>query len=292
MFKPMLACNADLNVLRYPVLASPKLDGVRAAVVGGKLLTRTLKEVPNRHIFTTLSRLEYEGFDGELIVGYPTDTDVYRNTVSGVMRIAGEPKWTWYVFDDHAAGGAFSSRYASLTMRVARARLRNTCIHTHEHKQIRNADELEAYETECVNFGYEGLILRDPDASYKHGRSTVLEAGMLKVKRFEDSEAVVLDVVEEMFNGNDAKTNELGRTKRSSAKAGLVGKGTMGALKVRDVKTDAVFHIGTGFTAADRAALWAQPPIGKLAKYKFFAVGVKDLPRHPVFLGWRDRRDL
>lgn len=112
---------------------------------------------------------------------------------------------------------------------------------------------------------------------------------MLKVKRFEDSEAEVLGTVEEMFNGNEAQRDELGRTKRSKAKAGLVGKGTMGALKVRDLKTKVEFEIGTGFTADDRARQW---PTGLIVRYKFFAVGVKDKPRHPVYLGERDVKDM
>jgi DNA ligase-1 len=56
---------------------------------------------------------------------------------------------------------------------------------------------------------------------------------------------------------------------------------------VRDWKTGVEFHVGTGFTAADRALMWAKPPIGETVKYKFFPVGVKDKPRHPVFLGFR-----
>lgn len=112
---------------------------------------------------------------------------------------------------------------------------------------------------------------------------------MLKLKRFEDSEAEVLGIEEEMHNANTAETNELGRTKRSTAKAGLVGKGTMGALIVRDVKTGVEFNIGSGFTAHDRTEAWKP---GELVKYKFFPVGVKDKPRHPVFLGRRSKLDV
>ena len=56
--------------------------------------------------------------------------------------------------------------------------------------------------------------------------------------------------------------------------------------------TGVEFEIGTGFTAAEREALWLAPPIGKIVKYKFFPVGVKDRPRHPVFLGFREAEDM
>jgi len=149
-----------------------------------------------------------------------------------------------------------------------------------------------AYEAAKVEEGYEGIILRSPDAPYKFGRSTVKEQFLLKVKRFIDQDAEIIGVVEEMFNGNEAQTNELGRTKRSTSAAGLSGKGSMGALHVRDLVTGIDFHIGTGFTAADRASMWATPPIGELCKYKHFPVGQKDKPRHPVFIGLRSKLDI
>ena len=68
----------------------------------------------------------------------------------------------------------------------------------------------------------------------------------------------------------------------------------MGALQVRDVGTGVEFDIGTGFTEGDRLALWAirDDLAGDVIKYKFFAGGVKDKPRFPVFLGFRDSIDL
>lgn len=285
-FKPMLASPADLKNLKFPILASPKLDGIRATVVDSKLLSRTLKPIPNRSIYSELAAMKFNGLDGELIVGSPTDKDVYRNTVSGVMGRDAAADWSFYVFDNYMHGGDFEERLSSVEQRVGRGA---TGIIVHEHRLIEDADELVAYEHEKVTTGYEGLILRDPRAGYKFGRSTTREGFMLKLKRFEDSEAEIIGIEEEMHNANVAETNELGRTKRSTAKAGLVGKGTMGALVVRDVKTKVEFNIGSGFTAADRADTWK---LGDLVKYKFFPVGVKDKPRHPVFLGRRSKLDV
>lgn len=281
-FKPMLAVAADLKALVFPLLASPKLDGVRASVVGGRLLSRTLKPIPNQHIAKTLGLESFEGFDGELIAGEPYAEDVYRRTVSAVMGHDSAPRFTYWVFDMHDMFGRFTDRHKELVRRVAN--FSNWPISVLEQRPINNLDELLDYEDSVVGQGFEGLILRAPGAPYKFGRSTMNEGYLLKLKRFEDSEAVVLGVQEEMFNGNDAEKNELGRTKRSTAKAGLSGKGTMGALIVRDVKTGVEFNIGTGFTASDRAATWTP---GDIVKYKFFPIGVKDKPRHPVFLGLR-----
>lgn len=300
-FKPMLASPADFKLLKYPLFASPKLDGIRAVVLNQKLVSRKLLNIPNKHVYQALSgKPQFDGLDGELIVGSPTASDVYRVTNSAVMSHEGAPNVTFYVFDAHDRPEVFSNRLAYVREYVegwgkdrhAAARLAGTPsvnIVVHEHVHINDEDALLEYEAAQTALGYEGLILRSGMGPYKHGRSTAREQFMLKVKRFEDSEAIVLGIVEEMHNGNEAETDNLGRTKRSKAKAGLTGKGTMGALAVRDITTGVEFEIGTGFTAADRARMdW----VGKTVKYKFFAVGVKDKPRHPVYLGERHAGDM
>jgi DNA ligase-1 len=95
-----------------------------------------------------------------------------------------------------------------------------------------------------------------------------------------------------MHNGNEATTNELGRTKRSSHKGNKSGKGRMGALRVKDIHTGVEFELGTGFTDADKEWWWDDSKLGLTVKYKFFPVGVKDKPRHPVYLGLRSPIDL
>lgn len=170
-------------------------------------------------------------------------------------------------------------------------------VFLHTGVRIDSAEQLLAVEDAALNEGFEGLILRDLGGVYKYGRSTVKERGMLKFKRFMDAEARVVDFEEEMHNSNEAETNELGRTKRSTHKAGLTGKGTMGALVVEGVNGDfkgVQFKIGTGFTAEDRKRWWLarKALTGTVVKYKYFPIGVKDKPRHPVFLGLRDKKDL
>ena len=115
------------------------------------------------------------------------------------------------------------------------------------------------------------------------------EGGLWKLKRFEDSEAVILGFDEEMHNANEATTDNLGHSKRSSHKANKTGKGVLGALKVKDVGTGVEFDIGTGFDASERAHIWTSRKawMGLTVKYKFLPIGVKDKPRHPVYLGLR-----
>jgi DNA ligase-1 len=69
---------------------------------------------------------------------------------------------------------------------------------------------------------------------------------------------------------------------------------TLGALKVKDLKTGVEFNVGTGFTMAERALIWRirDTLVGKVVSYEFLPVGVKDKPRHPAFLGFRIKEDI
>jgi DNA ligase-1 len=329
MFKPMLAGKAEDSKLVFPVLASPKLDGIRACVkntvdmpgmatVGGPtLLSRSLKVIPNLFVRNVLERPEFVGLDGELIVGEANDPNAMQKTTSGVMSIKGTPDFTYWVFDLTGIEAGFQARYTELVelvqamhlawpaadkqaARVARritdgAPVMPQCpIKLVPHVEIASLDDLLQYEADMLAYGYEGVMTRRLDGKYKHGRSTVNEGWLLKVKRFEDGEAEIIGFEEEMYNGNEATTNELGRTKRSSAKAGKSGKATLGAFIVRDLKTGVEFNVGSGISADLRAIFWSDQKrvLGKLVKYKSFPVGVKEKPRHPVFLGLRDARDM
>jgi DNA ligase-1 len=284
-FKPMLAADisADLDKLRFPCYATPKLDGVRALIFPDGVYSRSMKRIPNKHVQLAFStNPNFVGLDGELIVGEPTDKDVYRKTNSVVASIDDDTRVQFYVFDRYNRDGV---RYEDRVPQVPThpwmvAVFSDLCT---------SMEDVVHREEHYLSAGFEGLILRSPEGLYKNGRSTIKEQGMLKLKRFVDSEAEVIGVEEEMHNANEAKVNELGHTARSSHKANLVGKGTMGALVVRDVRTGVEFKIGTGFTAADRAKEWL---LGTIVKYKSFPVGVKDKPRHPVFLGIREDFDL
>ncbi len=287
IFKPMLATDADLDKLRFPLLASAKLDGVRAVVRDGVVYSRSNKPIPNKYVQDCLSK--YDGLDGELIVGLPTSHSVYRDTVSHVMaHDKADYDLRFYVFD-HVSRPTNS--YWLRSKSIGDASNMPFCV-LHEQKLIHTPYELDCYESDCLVAGYEGLILRDPNAPYKMGRSTVKEGYLLKLKRFLDSEALVIGFEERMHNGNVATTNELGRTKRSSHQANKSGRGDLGALICE--RDGVQFNIGTGFTDDERARVWADRDnyLGKLAKFKFFPVGVKEAPRHPVFLGWRDVRDM
>jgi DNA ligase 1 len=289
-FQPMLADKAPA-VLKFPLLVSSKLDGIRCTVINGVGMSRSFKPIPNRFVQKCLAE-GFDGLDGELIVGDVGDPLVYNKTNSAVMSRDGEPEFTFWVFDDiYASGKPFKERYDALAGRLTPIPPPGILL---AHNLVHNQEELDLYESKALAAGLEGLIARDPNGPYKNGRSTSKQGWMLKIKRFLDSEAEIIGFEEEMENTNEATKDAFGRTERSSHQDNMKPKGTLGAFITKDIVTGVIFNIGTGLTAAMRRDYWKAKNslVGKLVKYKYFPVGVKDAPRHPVFIGFRDRIDL
>lgn len=290
--KPMLSATLkDPSSLTFPVLCSPKLDGIRCLMIHGQPVTRNLKPIPNNHIRETLRGLGLPGLDGELIVGKSTAADCYRATNSGVMSHDGEPDWHFKVFDAWDVDGyPFQERFSMASSSVKLAN--NKRIRMVPHKRIHAEHELDAFEAEMLAKGYEGVMGRSLHGLYKFGRATMREGSLWKLKRFVDGEAVVQGFDEQLHNANEKTVDNLGRAKRSSHKENKHGKGTLGALKVQELASGVHFDIGTGFTDAERQAIWDSRDswLGRVVKYKSLPIGVKDKPRHPVYLG--ERKDI
>ena len=103
---------------------------------------------------------------------------------------------------------------------------------------------------------------------------------------------VVVGFEELEHNMNEQQRSLLGLAKRSSHKANRVAGGVLGAL-VCQLPGGLQFNIGSGFTQEEREEFWRirDKLKGRLVKYKYFPVGIKDKPRFPVYLGWRDPID-
>lgn len=301
MFKVMLAGNIKKEQeenIEFPVYASPKIDGVRMYVKDSTGYSRSNKTIPNKHVQSLIKNFgdALEGFDGELVVGLPNDPDVYNKTSGAVRREASVPDVHFCVFDYFTPTElGYEDRFWQLRDKIKGSKelASNPFIELVEPELINNLQELEDYERKILAMGYEGVILRSISGTYKLGRSTFNEGGMLKLKRFIDSEAEIVGYEELMHNNNPATINELGRTTRSSHKENLVGSDMLGAL-VCKTSEGVSFKIGTGFTEEQRYKFWChrETLIGKFAKFKYFPAGVKVAPRHPVFLGFRETWDM
>ncbi len=290
--RPMLASTPTPEHLEQHLseavylLASAKLDGIRALTTEEGLVSRSLKPIRNTFIQGALADLP-SGLDGELIVGSPTAKDVFNRTTSGVMSKDGSPAFIYYVFDFWNTDDTYAVRLTNLQY------LMHSYLHVLPQSNIVSIGQLGILEESFHNQGYEGMIVRRPDAPYKFNRATNREGYLMKVKRFVDSEATIIKVNQKYHNANEAEINELGLTSRSSSKENKVPLEQVGSFEVRDLEEGWVFEVH-GFSHSDAAIWWKARDslLGRIITYKYLAIGMKDVPRHPIFKGFRDPDDM
>jgi DNA ligase-1 len=261
VFKPMLAASFDTleelverceclykkqGYINYTL--QPKYDGIRAITSGGKLYSRTGKLIPNQYLRNNFRHLE-DGLDGELYIH-----GVDFNTIqSQVMSEDGEPTEIEYVVFD-SINRPFPLYYKYLTPWLNSP---NNIIPTVEYlQQILHI---------ALDEGYEGMMFRNLDAPYKHGRSSKTKLELVKIKAFKDKEGICLGVNQEVDKDGNLKES-------------------MGSLQMND------FRIGTGFDADFRKAVWDNPDsvIGKKITYKYQELSSYGIPRFPVFMRIRE----
>jgi DNA ligase-1 len=292
--KPMLAGSlSDISAICFPILATPKLDGIRCLRINGKTVSRKFLPIPNNHIQILMQNLP-DGLDGELLI----KNGNFNQVQSAVMSEDGEPDFEFHIFDyvKDALNSPYSKRIEDL--KSIGESLPSFCklvLPT----LIQNSEDLNKYEQARIAENYEGIMVRAPNGKYKCGRSTEKEGLLLKIKRFNDSEAKIIDFQEQYENTNKAEEDAFGNLKRSQKISGMVGKNTLGRFLVREVGSTPwngkEFFIGTGegLTEALRKEIWQNKNLylGRLITYKYQPHGVKDLPRLPIFKGFRDERD-
>jgi DNA ligase-1 len=274
------------SAIKYPILCTPKLDGIRSLKISGQCLSRNFKPIPNLFVREFIQTYLPDGVDGELMAG-----GNFNEVTSHIMTRSGTPDFRYYIFDyvKEDLKKPYQDRIEDLKKLEGIARV--TLILP---VWIYNETELLLYEETCLRDGYEGVMIRSPLGPYKCGRSTVKEGYLLKLKRFADGEAEVIGFEEKMHNLNEVTIDELGHTKRSSHKENLVPAGTLGNLLVKDLDHGWEFGIGTGFDDKLRQEIYDHQAewMHRIVKYSYQLAGMKDLPRFPSFEGVRDPNDM
>jgi len=276
----------DSNDIPFPLLGTPKIDGIRCEKVKGLALSRSFEPISNRYIRGRIEAVCPDGFDGEIIVGKK-----FHDTSSGVMTQTGHPDFKYIVFDwytDFVRGITYIER-ANQLYHQSLSNGKPKWIEFLIPVQINNLKQLFAYEKKMIKAGHEGIMLRTPDSPYKFGRSTLKEFYLVKLIRRLEAEAVVIGFTELMHNDNVQEESKLGYSKRSSKQEGMVGMKTLGALIVL-TKDKVQFKLGSGFTAAQRKEIWRNRKkyVGKICTYRYKPFGVKDKPRGATFKAWRN----
>ncbi|MDQ7014874.1 MAG: DNA ligase, partial [Gammaproteobacteria bacterium] len=182
----------------------------------------------------------------------------YEKTVSIVNRHKPHQGWDnirFMLFDAPLETQPFSARLEILKQVVQQSNFSYLQL----IPQFRLASEtaLQLRLQEVVKQGGEGLMLHHQDALYRAGRS----AQLLKLKPFEDAEAVVMG-----YRGGKGKY-----------------QGMVGSLQLR--RSDGVtFYAGSGLSDQQRRT---PPPLGSVVTYRYQGLTGYGKPRFPVFLHQR-----
>jgi DNA ligase-1 len=288
-FKPMKPPTGVLNLddVKYPIYGSIKYDGFRVAIKGGKTVLNSLRELDNLHARALLTSIpELEDTDGELVMLPLNDNKCFNRCQSAFRAAKGEPDFCFVVFDRINAL-TFEERWVNYTKPAYPA-----WVMVDVPVLLENREELDIFIDEVLADGHEGVCLRRPDSLYKFGRGGFKTQELLRVKPMETAEGVVVGFECEYENTNEATVNALGRSKRSSAKDGLVPKDTCGKL-ICDTERWGKVSI-SGFSDAMADEIWQNKDkfMGELATFNFQEIGSIDQPRLAKFKGFRARADM
>lgn len=258
---PMLAAELTYErLLRYPMLATPKIDGIRFLVVGGRAVTRSLNPIPNDHVRTWIEANLPEGVDGEITV-----PGGFGATSSAVTSRDGRPEFTVWLFDQFTP-----DTYRMRITKLGRLADLQNRIRVLVPVEIRDEAELWAFEDLCLAEGHEGVILRDPNGAYVCRRTKEEEGLMLKLKRYVDDEAVILDTY--IMHGSEIEAG------------GFV-------VRWKGQIFNLAWNSSLGLTRADALEMAAKLR-GRIVRFRHQPNGAKRLPRFPVLTGFREGWDL
>lgn len=302
---PMLAPNdqVDFTVPKYPALVSYKFDGSRVIVYNGKLFTRNLKLHPNQNLklrFAALLDLSCKGwvFDGELY-----DPNLEFNELQSTLRSFTAPLQSslgLFLFDSVRLLEWNSESRERFIDRIETYRAQ--CAYnkppyvTAVHQQVVNDPaSAQLYFNEVISNGGEGIILRDPQSRYKHGRATIKERTMFKFKISHTLDARIVEITQgRKLRVGVERTRRLdGSLERPFKNEDYTLDNCMGAFVVEhEGKT---FKVGTG-KGLDRQMkefIWQlkNQYIGRWIEFKYLPVGNKDVPRMGKFVRFRTDLD-
>ena len=296
-FKPMLAPNEkiDITTLKYPLLVSYKLDGVRCIFKDGKMYTRALKQFPNIQLrkrfehLAKVSKMNNIILDGELLA-----TSLTFNELSGLTRQLDKeiPQDLFFYCFDIIEKENFEIPFKNRLNSLIKIR-GEVNVKLLDQILVNTSIKINKLYERALKFDCDGLILRDPEGKYKFGRGTIKEGLIYKMKPFETFDAKIIGVTQatEVREGAEKKINELGRSVTSKKKDDRILINKASAFVV--LYEGKELKVTIAMTDEEKEEVWKNKSkyIGRWIEYKGMLTGSKDLPRHPNFIRFRDDKE-
>ena len=254
----MLASKFDKAKIRFPIWASPKLDGMRCQYVNtDRFVSRTGKKIVGvGHLLEPLA--DFPDLDGELMV----PGDHFQVSLGKLRSHANVPNAVFYVFDTIDENAKFEDRLEI----IRELKDVHPNVKVVKHVLVHNVDELMDMYAMCISKGLEGLVIKTVGHKYQRTRSK----DWMKMK-----EVGSVDVRVCGFQEGEGKY-----------------VGTLGALLVK-LDNGQVTHVGTGFSDALRHDIWSNRDsmIDRHVEIQYHEITKDGNLRHPRFYRWREDKD-
>lgn len=305
-WKPMLATNANLDKMQFPIMSSKKLEGVRGEFTHNGLFTRPLKRFNNKLLALKFHKIiECCKSNHIVIEGEFYKHGIPFNEISSMCRKADDQRienLEFHIFDMYSeimSDARFSLRVDFIKMIKEQLGSDVVIVDQHLHK---SKEEVIKFYEDCLEDGYEGWVGKDPDSAYKLGRSTVNEGYYIRLKPEDTFDGVVIDIVERLENLCPSEENELGLMSKKQDKDMKASTGLAAVAIVKSKAFNKPIRVSLSRGILDytdtnkspsRASLWANRGdyIGKNIRFVGFTIKGMDLPRSPRFDDWRTDLD-
>lgn len=295
--QPMKFKSFELCKCKYPMIGQPKYNGVRCIVSKSnsnslfdpfptsflsKELVQYHAEHLNESVHTIINKLESifpsVVLDGELYIPCQPPT-----SIAGAARNPSNPlnKQLQFVVYDLAIDNVAqltrvevlkecTNSFDSPLLKLHSNYYKNPFVYLSEYKIIHSDEEAIEYLDKCLNLDYEGCVLRPLDKEYAFGQRPSFNR---KLKRFQDSEFEILDIIEYGTRGQK------------------VGFGCKFICR-NDITGDSFESIPVGnYEQRIDYIENKEQYIGKLAKIKFYERTINQLPFHGNVLEIREIGD-
>lgn len=254
------------DVHNWPLLVSPKYDGIFVMKTGGKVMTRERKPVPNVALREYLTKHLPEGVNGEFhdvcnVIGFHAIQSFFTTHDAKLDDI----NWCVRGFDIYNSKhfmSKYHERYRDMSNEMFATGSQRMCVVPAD--VCFKPEEVQALYEKYVALRCEGAVLRYANARYKQGRATLKECTALKMVYYDTCHGTIFGF-----------TNNTGILKRNQVGAIII-----------DTKRFGRVEVGSGFDVATSKEFKSNPSwwVGREVVFKFKPHGMKDKPRHPILV--------
>lgn len=271
--KPMLA-SSDISKIKFPCICQPKYDGVRCLVFEDDnneicILSRKGKSYNIPHLIEWCKRhRDMLPLDGEL---YNHKEITFQDITSAVKKVSELTNKINYVVYDKPVDDLSNDDRLNIIREDISSLPDTDPVKLSPCKLCYNFDDIKKYHDECVEDGYEGVIVRNMGGKYEFGfRSNDL----IKYKEFMDDEFTVADVIE--GTGRDKGTGIFVLYLHGHEGEPITPSNTFKAKPKGDINIRKEYFVNK------------HKYIGELATIKFQGFSKLGIPRFPNMVAIRD----